>query len=61
VSQICCRSLSEVMSGRGRGLGSEFRGGKVHSIGDFGNGREGGFDGWIESDDRDEIGEEEAL
>jgi hypothetical protein len=46
----------------------------VHSVGEFGDGcegafdgwiegdgREGGFDGWIEGDDRHEIGEEDGA
>jgi hypothetical protein len=49
------------MSGRGRGLGSGFRRGRVHSVGDFGDGCEGGFNGWIEGDDRHEIGEEDGT
>ena len=61
MSQMCCRSLFEVMSGRGRGLGSGFRGSRVHSVGDFGDGREGGFNGWIEGDDKHEIGEEDGA
>ena len=49
------------MSGRGCSLGSGFRGGKVHNVGDFGDGREGGFDGWIEGNDRHQIREEDGA
>ena len=61
MSQMCCQSLFKVMNGRGHGLESGFRGGKVHSVGDFGNGREGGFNGWIEGDDMHEVGEEDGV
>ena len=49
------------MSGRSCGLGSRFRGGRVHIVGDFGDRREGGFDAWIEGNDMHEIGEEDEA
>jgi hypothetical protein len=33
----------------------------VCGVGDFGDGREGGFDGWEEGNDRHEIGKEDGA